>query len=81
MQIPATVTRHLTHCWQTGIMKRFEAFFNDTWWLWLVLGGFGLVMAAFVHWSFMSVFPISGFTFFYFMYMRYDEDGNIKEGL
>jgi len=62
-------------------MKRFDAFFKDTWWLWLVLGTFGLIMASFVHWSFLSVFPISAFTFFYFMYMRYDEDGNIKDGL
>ena len=58
-------------------MKRFEAVFNETWWLWIGLSVFGLVMSA-VHFSFLAVFPISLFAFLYFAYVRYDEDGNLN---
>ena len=57
-------------------MKRFEAVWQETWWLWIGLAVFGLAMSL-VHPSFLSVFPISAFVFLYFAFMRYDENGNV----
>jgi len=58
-------------------MARFKALIQETWWLWIVFGLFGGVM-AFLSPVFLLMFPISIFTFFWFAYIRYDEDGNFK---
>ena len=61
-------------------MKRYQALIRDTWWLWGVLFGAGLIAGIFVHFSFFSAFPIGIFSFFYFGLMRYDKEGNPTEG-
>ena len=59
-------------------MERFKGMWRETWWVWLILVGFGLAMAIFLHPVFYTSIPISIFSFIYFMFMRYDEDGNNK---
>lgn len=61
-------------------MKRYRSLLHDTWWLWLLIFGGGLIAGTLVHFSFFSAFPIGVFTFFYFGLMRYDKDGNPTEG-
>lgn len=61
-------------------MKRFRALLIDTWWLWLVIFGAGILVGSVFHPSFYSAIPIGIFTFFYFAIMRYDKDGNAVEG-
>jgi hypothetical protein len=58
-------------------MNRFRALLRETWWLWLLFFGFGTVM-SFLSPVFLLTFPISIFTFFWFAYIRYDEDGTFK---
>lgn len=50
---------------------------RETWWLWLVFAVFGTAM-SFASWVFLLTFPISIFTFFWFAYIRYDDDGSFK---
>ncbi|MEZ6137259.1 MAG: hypothetical protein R3C53_20410 [Pirellulaceae bacterium] len=59
-------------------MNRYRALWIETWWLWIVLAVFGVVMTIGVSWIFLVTFPISLFTFFWFGFVRYDEDGNFK---
>jgi hypothetical protein len=61
-------------------MKRYRALFRDTWWLWLIIFGGGLLAGSLIHFSFLSALPIGVFTFFYFGLMRYDNEGNQVEG-
>ena len=56
-------------------MKRFQALFKDTWWLWLVLGVGGTVMSIFSS-VFLLTFPVCIITFLRFAFVQYDEDGN-----
>ncbi len=58
-------------------MARFKALIINTWWLWLAffVGGTLLSMLDRV---FLVTFPICIFTFFWFAYIRYDEEGNFK---
>ncbi len=58
-------------------MQRFKSLIRETWWLWIVFGLFGTVMSMLSP-VFLLTFPISIFTFFWFAYIRYDEDGNFK---
>lgn len=58
-------------------MNRYRALMQETWWLWLLFFGFGLVM-SFLSRVFLLMFPISICTFLWFAYVRYDEDGNFK---
>ena len=62
-------------------MKRLKAMWRETWWVWLVFLVFGIGMGSFVHFSFFTSLPISLVAFFYFMFMRFDEDGNNKGDL
>ena len=58
-------------------MDRFRALMRETWWLWLLflVGGTG---ASFLSPIFLVTFPICIFTFFWFAYVRYDEEGKFK---
>ncbi len=59
------------------VMGRFRALFKETWWLWLLFATGG-VMMSFVSPVFLTIFPICIFTFFWFAYVRYDDEGNFK---
>jgi hypothetical protein len=56
-------------------VKRFQALFRDTWWLWL---GFGVAATALSIFSpiFLVTFPICLITFIRFAFVQYDEEGN-----
>lgn len=58
-------------------MDRFRALFKETWWLWVLFLVGGTVMSI-LSWVFLVTFPICIFTFFWFAYIRYDEEGNFK---
>jgi 4-amino-4-deoxy-L-arabinose transferase-like glycosyltransferase len=58
-------------------MDRYRALLKETWWLWIALAVFGLAM-AFISPVFLITIPISGITFLWFGYVRFDEDGNFK---
>lgn len=62
-------------------MKRYQSLFRDTWWAWLVILIFGCTLGFLLHPLFFSALPIGVFSFFYFGIMRYDEQGNAKDGL
>lgn len=59
------------------VVARFKSLLKETWWLWLLFAVGGVVMSSFSL-VFAAIFPISIFTFFWFAYIRYDEDGNFK---
>ena len=61
-------------------MRRFTALLSDTWWVWIIILVFGIVLGILVHPLFYSAIPIGMFSFVYFGIMRYDEDGNEREG-
>ncbi|RMF45042.1 MAG: hypothetical protein D6753_01155 [Planctomycetota bacterium] len=58
-------------------MNRYRALMKETWWLWLIflVGGTAMAFVSPVFW--LSI-PICIFTFFWFAFVRYDEDGNFK---
>ncbi|MEM7454778.1 MAG: hypothetical protein AAF456_10560 [Planctomycetota bacterium] len=62
-------------------MKRFKGLLRDTWWLWIGMFVLGIVTGRLISPAFYSAIPISIFSFFYFALMRYDENGNHKEGM
>ncbi len=62
-------------------MKRYAVLLRDTWYFWLGLNLMALAAAWFVNPVFICSLPISLFAFFYFGLMRYDENGNRREGL
>jgi hypothetical protein len=57
-------------------MGRFISLIRGTWWLWLGYFIAGVLLTVFVSRVFVAIFPICIATFFYFAYVRYDEDGN-----
>ena len=57
-------------------MKRFLGLWRDTWLMWIVLLTGGVLAGAFIKAVFFFTIPISMFSFFYFGWMRYDEDGS-----
>lgn len=59
-------------------MKRFAAIIRETWWVWLILVGGGIVAGSLLSPIFFMAIPISIFSFIYFAVMRYDDDGNPK---
>ncbi len=61
-------------------MKRYIALLKETWWVWGLIFGSGIVAGMFGHPSFYSAIPIGLFVFFYFGLMRYDKHGNPVEG-
>jgi hypothetical protein len=58
-------------------MARFKALLSNTWWLWIAMFGGGAILSVFDR-VFLVTFPICIFTFFWFAYIRYDQDGNFK---
>ena len=58
------------------IMKRYAGLIRDTWWLWIVMLGGGLVVSFFQPIFYTSI-PIIMFAFLYFGLMRYDADGKL----
>ena len=56
---------------------RFKALIQETWWLWLAFFVAGTAL-SFASPVFLVTFPICIFTFFWFAYIRYDEEGNFK---
>lgn len=61
-------------------MKRFASLLSDTWWVWIVIFLFGVTLGLLMDPLFFSAIPIGVFAFVYFGIMRYDEDGNAREG-
>lgn len=61
-------------------MKRFSSLLADTWWVWIVIFVFGVTLGIVLHPLFYSSIPIGMFSFLYFGIMRYDEEGNAREG-
>ena len=57
-------------------MKRYAGLIRDTWWLWIVMFGGGLI-ASFFQPIFLTSIPIIMFAFLYFGLMRYDADGKL----
>ena len=57
-------------------MKRFQALIRDTWWLWCLLLGSGVLMSLLMSKVFLLIFPICIVIFLWFAFIRYDEDGN-----
>ena len=57
-------------------MKRYAALIRDTWWLWIVMLGGGLIVGCFQPIFFTSI-PIIMFAFLYFGMMRYDSNGDL----
>ena len=53
---------------------------RDTWVAWLTILLFGLILGFLLSPIFFSAIPIGVFSFFYFGVMRYDEEGNEREG-
>ncbi len=58
-------------------MLRFKALLQETWWLWIVFLAGGTLMSWFSL-VFLLTFPICAFVFFWFAFVRYDEDGNFR---
>jgi hypothetical protein len=58
-------------------MARFTALLRNTWWLWVAFFVGGTLLSI-VDPVFLVTFPICIFTFFWFAYIRYDEEGNFK---
>lgn len=50
---------------------------KETWWLWLLFIVFGIA-GSFLSPVFLVTFPICIFTFFWFAYIRFDDEGNFK---
>ena len=61
-------------------MNRLIGLMRDTWWLWLGLIAGGVLLGTLVDVILFASIPISIFSFLYFGFMRYDDDGNPKEG-
>ncbi|QEG20692.1 hypothetical protein [Mariniblastus fucicola] len=57
-------------------MKRYKGLIRDTWWVWLVFVGGGIIGGIFLP-IFFSAIPISAFAFIYFGLMRYDSEGEL----
>ena len=57
-------------------MKRYAGLIRDTWWLWIVMFGGGLLAGYFQPVFFTSI-PIILFAFFYFGLMRYNAEGEL----
>ncbi len=58
-------------------MDRYRALLRETWWLWIVLTAFAMLM-SFISLVFLITLPISLITFLWFGFVRYDEHGNFK---
>ena len=56
-------------------MKRIQALLRETWWLWLLLYGGCWALARYVQPASIVTLPMLTFVFFYFAFVRFDEDG------
>jgi hypothetical protein len=58
-------------------MQRFKALMKETWWLWtlFVVGG---TFMSWVSLVFLLTFPVCIFVFFWFAFIRYDDEGNFR---
>jgi hypothetical protein len=56
-------------------MQRYKALFKETWWLWSIFLTAGILLSWMLSKIFLLIFPISVFVFFWFAWVRYDEDG------
>ncbi len=58
-------------------MQRYKALIKETWWLWMIflIGGTAMSYLSLI---FLLTFPICIIIFFWFAFVRYDEDGNFK---
>lgn len=59
-------------------MKRFKSIIKDTWWVWVILLGGGVIAGTLVSPIFYSAIPISVVTLIYFAIVRYDENGKLR---
>ena len=57
-------------------MKRYRKLIKDTWWLWTLFAGIVFFMVTWVSLIFLALVPMLIVVFFYFAFVRYDEDGN-----
>jgi type IV secretory pathway component VirB8 len=57
-------------------MKRYRKLIKDTWWLWLIFTAIVVFMVVWVSPIFLALVPMLITVFFYFAFVRYDEDGN-----
>ncbi len=63
-------------------MKRIKGLWRDTWWLWLFFSLMVVGIAALLSsWFFLFVWLTLPVSFFYFAFIRYDEEGNEKVDL
>lgn len=60
-------------------MKRLEAMMRDTWFLWVACFIAATLMAVLVSPIFVAMYPLCAIACAYFMFMRYDAEGNPKE--
>ena len=58
------------------IMKRYRELIKDTWWLWTIFTAIVVFMVGWVSPIFLALVPMLVTVFFYFAFVRYDEDGN-----
>ena len=58
------------------IMKRYRELIKDTWWLWTIFTAIVVFMVGWVSPIFLALVPMLITVFFYFAFVRYDEDGN-----
>lgn len=58
-------------------MDRYRSLIRETWWLWLLFLAGGTVMSMLSR-VFLVTFPICIFTFFWFAFIRYDDEGNFR---
>jgi hypothetical protein len=61
-------------------MQRYKALLETTWWLWLVFVAGGIALTRFVASEFLIMFPLFAVIFVYFAFVRFDENGNRREG-
>jgi uncharacterized membrane protein len=57
-------------------MKRFNALFKQTWWLWTIYLTLNIGLIFFVSPVFLAVLPMIVVVFIYFALVRYDDEGN-----
>jgi hypothetical protein len=63
-------------------VKRIKGLWRDTWWLWLFFSLMVVGIAALLSsWFFLFVWLTLPVSFFYFAFIRYDEEGNEKVDL
>ncbi len=60
-------------------MKRIRALLRETWWLWILLYGGCWALARYVEPDSIVTIPFLTGVFFYFAFVRFDEDGISRE--